>query len=166
MARIIPDWVRKANHNKDVGLKHGFRSGLEEKIGKQIEGVGQPVLFETFKLPYFIPLKMHSYMPDFVLANGIIIEGKGIFDSSDRAKHLLIKMQYPELDIRFVFSRLKAPIGPGAKSNMQDWCDKGGFKCAEKLIPQAWFSEPGPPRNPHDVIKDGPHGYQKAPAKR
>jgi hypothetical protein len=159
MTRIIPDWVRKGTpaHKKAIGLKHGFRSGLEEKLSDHIKLHGHTVRFELVKLKYTIPSKEHSYTPDFELDNGIIIEGKGIFDSSDRAKHLLIKQQYPELDIRFVFSRSKAPIGPGAKSTMAEWCLKYGFKYADKLIPPEWFKERGPAIHPHEVIKRGPY---------
>ena len=49
--------------------------------------------------------KQHSYLPDVVLSNGIIIEYKGWFKPSDRTKHLLIKKQHPDLDVRFVFQR-------------------------------------------------------------
>lgn len=157
MARIVPEWLRKATTNKAIGLKHGFRSGLEEDLGKGIKEAGHTVRFELVKLKYVIPEKVHTYTPDFELDNGIIIEGKGIFDSTDRAKHLLIKMQYPELDIRFVFSRLKAPITKGSKTTMQDWCLKNGYKCAQKAIPSEWFTEPGPALKPAEVIQRGPY---------
>ena len=52
-----------------------------------------------------------KYKPDFVLPNGIIIETKGQFLSSDRTKHKLIAKQNPLLDIRFVFSNPNTKIG-------------------------------------------------------
>lgn len=164
MSRIIPEWVRKARKGttgKKAGYKHGFRSGLEEKIGQQIEAAGFPVRFEDLKVIYEVPAKRHYYLADFPLHNGIIIEGKGIFDSTDRAKHLFIKAQYPELDIRFVFSRLKQPIAPHSKTTVEDWCKKYGFKCCEKVIPVSWFHEPGPKRKPEAVLMDGPNGFVK-----
>lgn len=159
MARVVPDWVKRANRNKAAGLKHGFRSGLEEKIGGQLEAAGIPVLFETFRIEYVIPESRHHYTHDFRLPSGIIVEGKGIFDSTDRAKHQLLKVQYPELDIRFVFSRSKAPITPGSKTTLAMWCERYGFKYADKLIPPEWLREKGPKRQPEEVIKDGPYGY-------
>ncbi|MGV1835211.1 hypothetical protein ACQZ6C_10655 [Rhizobium rhizogenes] len=152
-SRTVPQWTKDRNVR---GIKHGYRSGLEEKLGDQIRGEGEEVLFETFKVPYLIPESVHKYTPDFMLANGIIVEGKGIFDAQDRAKHLLIKAQHPGLDIRFVFSRSKASIGNGSKTTLADWCMKFGFKYADKLIPKAWFSEPGPQRHPLDIIKEVP----------
>lgn len=138
------------------GLQYGYRSGLEGKLGEQIKAHGQPILFETFKVPYVIPESLHKYTPDFLLGNGIIIEGKGIFDAQDRAKHLLIKGQHPELDIRFVFSRSAAPITKGSKTTLADWCRKHGFQFADKLIPEAWFHEKGPARDPLEVIQYAP----------
>lgn len=76
------------------------------------------------------------------MANGIIIEAKGIFNTADRQKHLLIKQQYPHLDIRFVFSSPTHKIYKGSKSTYADWCEQHGFLYAAKLIPAAWFREP------------------------
>ncbi len=75
------------------------------------------------------------------MENGIIIEGKGIFEVEDRQKHLLIKQQYPHLDIRFVFSNPTHKLYKGSKTTYGDWCDKYGFKYASKLIPASWFKE-------------------------
>lgn len=163
MARIIPEWVRKARKGttgKKSGFKHGFRSGLEEKLGVQIEkATGHPPVYETFKLPYVVPEKRHFYTPDFLLPNGIIVEAKGIFDSTDRAKHLFVKAQMPDLDIRFVFTRSAAPINPGSKTTLADWCRKYGYQFADKLIPAEWFAEQGPGRDPREIIHEGPYGY-------
>lgn len=76
-----------------------------------------------------------------MLPNGIIIEAKGIFDATDRAKHLLIKAQYPHLDIRFVFSNAKAKIYKGSKTTLAAWCEKNGYQYATKEIPAKWFKE-------------------------
>ena len=143
------------------GLRAGYRSGLEDKLAKQITEAGQVVRFETIKVRYTVPQKDHTYTPDFPLDNGIIIEGKGIFEAQDRAKHLLIKAQYPELDIRFVFSRASAPITKGSKTTLADWCKKYGYKFAEKVIPPEWFREAGPSIKPEVVLSDGPFGFTK-----
>jgi hypothetical protein len=130
------NWFSKKNAG--LKLKQKMRSGLEEKIAAQIEEAGVDYEYETLKLAYSIP---HTYTPDFRLANGIIIEGKGLFDSSDRTKHLAVKKQHPELDIRFVFSRSASPLYKGSKSTYASWCAKNGFQYADKLIPEAWLSE-------------------------
>ena len=120
----------------------GYKSGLEAKIAKQIEEVtGRPALYETQTVEYVKPARKCRYRPDFTLPNGIIVEGKGIFDAQDREKHLLIREQRPDLDVRFIFSRSEAPIYPKSPTTMGDWCRKFGFKFADKLIPLAWFKE-------------------------
>lgn len=123
----------------------GFRSQLEEKIAAQLDAARLPFDYEEAYLPYVIPASNHKYNPDFVLHNGIIIEAKGLFDVDDRKKHKLIRKQYPELDIRFVFSSSRTKISPTSKTTVAEWCEKNGYKFAEKLIPREWLREPARP---------------------
>lgn len=139
----------------------GFRSGLEEANCAHLERLGHPVLYETFKIRYAIPMSWHTYTPDFRLANGIIVETKGRWLMADRAKMLFVKLQYPDLDIRLVFSRGKTPISQGAKTTCAEWATKHGMQYAEKLIPEAWLHEKGPKYSPEDALKRGPIGYQE-----
>lgn len=118
-----------------------YRSGLEENIAGQLVNAGCPVAFEQYYLEYIIPASTHKYTPDFLLPNGIIIESKGLFESEDRKKHLLIKTQYPHLDIRFIFSNPNQKLYKGSRTSYADWCEKNGFLYAKKLIPLAWLKE-------------------------
>ena len=70
---------------------------------------------------------LNMLLSDFILPNGIIIEAKGQFVSSDRSKHKLIKEQHPDLDIRFVFSNSRTRIGKKSKTTYAMWCDRFGF---------------------------------------
>ena len=133
--------VTKKNNPKWVAKKYGFKSGLEENISKQIEGKGIEVQYESEKVAYVIPASEHTYNPDFKLPNGIRVETKGRFVLAHRKKHLLVKEQNPNLDIRFVFSNSKNKINKKSKTTYGDWCDKHGFKYADKEIPDSWFSE-------------------------
>ena len=133
--------VTKKNNPKWVAKKYGFKSGLEENISKQIESKGIAVEYESEKVAYVIPASEHTYNPDFKLPNGIRVETKGRFVLADRKKHLLVKEQNPNLDIRFVFSNSKNKINKKSKTTYGDWCDKHGFKYADKEIPDSWFSE-------------------------
>ena len=132
--------LRKYQPSK-VGIKYGFRSGLEEKVGQQLEDKGINVEYETQKIKYMEPAKERTYTPDFVLPNGIIIETKGRFVTTDRKKHLWIKEQYPKMDLRFVFQNPNARIYKGAKTRYSDWAEKNGFKYAKGLIPGEWLDE-------------------------
>lgn len=149
--------IPRFKNQRHAGAVLGFKSGLEEVNSKHLTKVlGAPVGYETMKIRYLVPQSFHTYTPDFPLPNGVIVETKGRFLPADRAKHLLVKQQYPELDIRFVFSRSKAPIATGAKTTCADWCVKNGFRYADKLVPEEWALEKGPARKPHDVLKEGP----------
>jgi hypothetical protein len=99
-----------------------------------------PVKYEHLKISYQVN-ETRTYTPDWQLPNGIIVESKGRFVAADRKKHLLIKQQYPHLDIRFVFSNSKAKINKGSKTSYADWCNKFGFTYADKLIPEGWINE-------------------------
>lgn len=125
--------------SKQVGLKYGFRSGLEETIAAQIAEEGHEVRFESRVINYIKPAKAARYTPDFELDNGIIIESKGRFLTADRQKHLLVKQQHPDKDIRFVFSNSRQRISKQSKTTYADWCEKHGFTYADKLIPKEWF---------------------------
>lgn len=128
-----------ARHLRKSALKAGFRSGLEQDNAKHLEALKCAFEYEKMRISY-VP-KPKTYTPDFVLSNGIIIETKGRFLASDRAKHLLIKQQHPNLDIRFVFTNPKQRISKRSKTTYADWCKKHGFKYAEGLVPVAWTKE-------------------------
>lgn len=135
----------RAYARKKASAVTAYRSGLEEKIAAQLEAAGIPVAFEQYKLKYVVPAREATYTPDFVLRNGVIVESKGIFDVEDRKKHLLIREQHPELDIRFVFSSSRSKLYKGSKTSYAEWCEKNGFLFADKLIPAAWLREKSKP---------------------
>lgn len=133
--------LRQPTVGASKAIKHGYRSGLEDKISEQLKSLSVPVKYEERKITYSVPESIHTYTPDFELPNGIIIESKGRFVAADRKKHLLIQRQYPFFDIRFVFSNSKAKINKGSKTSYGDWCNKFGFIYADKLIPEGWINE-------------------------
>lgn len=126
---------------RQIGLKHGFRSGLEESIANKLTSKGVSFTFEELVINYTKPEKPARYTPDFVLENGIVIESKGQFKTEDRQKHILVKAQHPEHDIRFVFSNSKTKISKRSTTTYGMWCEKHGFLYADKDIPDAWIKE-------------------------
>jgi hypothetical protein len=119
-------------------IKHGYRSGLEERVAKELEQQKVKYKYETLKIKYEV-FENRTYTPDFVLPNNIIVETKGRFTVSDRKKHLLIQKQHPLLDIRFVFQNSRAKLYKGSKTTYGEWCDKWGFMYADKSIPEEWL---------------------------
>lgn len=127
---------------KQVGIREGFRSGLEEAVAADLKSEGIDAEYEKHKVQFVYPARSAKYTPDFVLPNGIIIETKGRFVVADRKKHLLIKDQHPDLDIRFVFSNSRNKISKGSKTTYAAWCVKHGFEYHDGIIPKAWKEEP------------------------
>ena len=132
--------MRPAPPNR-AAFARGFRSGLEAKIYDQLEECGCEAEYEPFRIPYVWPAQNKTYTPDFCLPNGIVIESKGIFVSDDRKKHLLIRDQFPDLDIRFVFHSKSTKIRKGSKTTVCMWAAKNDFLYADKLIPEEWMQE-------------------------
>jgi len=124
-----------------VGLREGFRSGLEDTVAQQLRAKGIDPQYEKHKIEYVKPARKSTYTPDFLLPNGIFIETKGRFATEDRQKHLLVKQQHPDIDLRFVFSNSRQRISKTSKTTYQDWCERHGFKYADKFIPKEWLEE-------------------------
>ena len=127
---------------KRYHAKGKYRSGLEKDTSLVLAECQKAVRYEQLKIEWE-DLHYRTYTPDFQLDNGILIETKGLFDSADRNKHMEVRKQHPELDIRLVFSNSKAKLYKGAKSTYSNWCDKQGFLWAHRVIPEGWLKETG-----------------------
>ena len=143
--------TRRSNYHKHNPSL--YRSGLEDKNADHLRSHGTKFEYETLKVPYVQPSTDHVYSPDFIVTTNsgkqIIVETKGRWDYKDRLKHLLVREQHPDLDIRFVFTRSKSKISKGSKTTYGDICSglgRGKFKgiewlFADKLIPIEWLLE-------------------------
>jgi len=135
--------MKKTSRTRAIALRHGFRSGLEDKVAGELTSKGVGFSYEDYVVSYLVPARKARYTPDFILLdNGIIVETKGRFETKDRQKHILIKNQHPELDIRFVFSNPNQRISKQSKTTYAMWCMKYNFKYDKGSIPQAWINEP------------------------
>lgn len=128
----------------NIGIIKGFRSGLEERLSRQITEAGLQCEYETDKIKYLWPQRQSTYTPDFKLPKEggfFYVESKGRFTVRDRQKHLLIKEQCPDIEIRFVFSNAQAKLFKGSKTTYAQWCEKHGFMYATKTIPDEWLEQ-------------------------
>ena len=132
---------------RQIARKKGYRSGLEDKVANYLTEHNVNFLYEKIKIEWE-DLAYRTYTPYFILYNGIIIETKGRFIASDRRKHLAIKKQHPELDIRFIFTNSKNRLRKGAKSSYGDWCTKYDFAYYDRIIPEDWLKEKGTSKYP------------------
>ena len=119
-------------------VRSTYRSGLELDIAKDLRNRGEKFKYETLKVKWVLH-EDKTYTPDFILPNGVIIEAKGRFTLQDRKKHLAVRKQKPDLDIRFVFSNSRGKLYKGSKSTYASWCEKFGFQYADKRIPDDWL---------------------------
>lgn len=121
--------------------KPKYKSKFEELFGNTLERQGISFDYEKVKLKY---VTEHTYNLDFSLENGILlIETKGYFKAQDRNKHLQIKKQNPDVDIRFVFMN-DGKIHKNSPTRYSDWCERHGFKYTISpmgLIPKEWVEE-------------------------
>lgn len=140
-------------------VKYKFRSGFEKGLASSLDSRGIKYSYEDLQLPYVrkqkVPTKVreihglpsdfstmtyHKYTPDFLLENGIVVEAKGRFKSSDRTKMLAVCARNPHLDIRMVFQRDQR-LYPGSTTTYSEWCDLKGIKYSVGKIPSAWAEE-------------------------
>lgn len=128
-----------------LARKHGYRSGLEDKISEQLKFTGKSWSYETEKLKYTVPERVATYTPDFILikkdGSKMYIETKGRFTTADRKKMKLVKEANPELDIRILFQTPNNKIIKTSKTTYADWADKHGYLWAAKEIPKEWLEE-------------------------
>ncbi len=137
----------KKKYRKKVTLQptSKFKSKLEEEFSNFLFSKKINFGYETFTISYLKPSKVSRYTPDFKCLS-VLFETKGHFVTADRKKHLLIKQQYPKIDIRFVFSNSKNRIGKKSKTTYAKWCELKGFRfhciaSTGKFLPEEWIKE-------------------------
>jgi hypothetical protein len=133
---------RSTSSHYSIRNEAGFRSGLEQKIAEELKSQGIQYRYEMDIINYVQPARAAKYHPDFILPNGIVIEAKGRFETKDRQKQLFVKVQHPDIDVRFVFSRAASRISKLSKTSYAMWCDRYGFPYVDLSIPPEWLDEP------------------------
>lgn len=107
------------------GKKTGiYRSRLEAFVAAKLKRLRLVFSYETTKYPYILE---KVYTPDFFLADGTILEVKGVLMAPDRAKMVAVKKAHPDLDIVFVFAK-PHKLCPGLKATHAEWASRHGFR--------------------------------------
>lgn len=115
---------------------HKFRSKFEETMYNAAKRSRKVLQFEPYYIPYVLK---GSYLPDFVLPNGVIVEAKGYLDAATCKKMKAVKASNPELDIRFVFQHANGKRNKRSKIKNWEWAERHGFPWAEGTIPLEWW---------------------------
>ena len=120
------------------------RSRLELRFEDILREYGVDYGYEITKIPDTVPESKHTYTVDWTILNGVLLETKGyLSDHRERNKYVLLKMQHPDLDLRFVFDNPNKLCG-GTKMTHAKWAEKYGFKyCSIKDVEQIkqWILE-------------------------
>lgn len=126
---------------KKRSTKSKYRSGAEKTFADMLTKCRIKFEYEKEKISYVIEKK---YTPDFSPDKyPFHLEVKGYFRATDRQKHLAIKDQQPDVDVRFVFVRPENKIHPKSTTTYADWCDRHGFlwcKLSDGL-PKEWLKK-------------------------
>ena len=118
---------------------HGYRSDFELSIAVAFNRNNIKFKYESERIDY---VRYSTSSPDFTIeGKDFLIEAKGLFTTTDRGKHLLIKKQHPELDIRFLFMRANNKLYKGSKTTYSGWCERYGFKWCQGFLPREWLDE-------------------------
>ena len=129
-----------------AALKYGYRSGLELDTAKFLKSKGVTFTYEENKIRWE-DFKVRTYTPDFYVTSKsgkeIIIETKGRFVATDRAKHLSIRKQFGDTyDIRFLFSNPNVKLSKASKTTYAMWCRQHGFMWDKgPAVPLEWLEE-------------------------
>ena len=122
---------------QETSSKQKYRSKFEAGIAATLNKKKVAFSYESLELEYTLSC---CYKPDFILNNGVIVETKGFLSKEDRRKHIAIKTQRPELDIRFCFQNSKAKLSRGKRSlTYGAWATKHGFLWSHGSIPEEWY---------------------------
>ena len=153
--------MRQAPKRCDNG---GYASGLERENGRVLEVSKLEFWYEDgpCNIEYTLPIRTgycgdcegknivsrHHYTADFAFRSKsgklILIECKGhplAWTGKTRSKHQNIKKQFPEMDLRFIFSDKNKKISSSSKTTNTQWCKRQNFLCESRLIPQCWLEE-------------------------
>ena len=131
----------------EIDNEDKYKGGLELSIAMKLHTINANFEYETIKIQWQ-DLCYRTYKPDFILDNGIIIEAKGHFTAAHRRKHVEIKKQHPNIDIRFVFGNSKNKIYKGSKTTYAKWCMQKDFRYYDRIIPEDWLKEKGKKKHP------------------
>ena len=100
-----------------------YRNKLEARVGASLP---PEYAYETTYLPYTLA---HRYLPDFIDTEAKrIVEVKGRFPASDRAKMKAVRLQHPDYTIEIRFQNPNTKIAKNSKTSYAAWCEKNGIE--------------------------------------
>ena len=115
--------------------EYKYKSRFERRFASDLKQ--RRIVFDYEKHKFSYQPKIKTYTPDFYMPEfDLFVETKVFFNVADRVKHLLIKEQHPDVDIRFVFMNPFTKINRKSSTTYASWCEEHGFQYAEERIPK------------------------------
>lgn len=110
-----------------------YKSNFEAEFAKRYPRLE----YEQDKIVYTVD---HTYHPDWKVKDGVYIETKGLWKAADRAKHLHLREQHPEIQIYLVFQNPNNKLNRASKTTYAMFCDKHGIPWATiDTVPKEWL---------------------------
>jgi Phage endonuclease I len=112
-------------------------TSLRLAVAAHVEAQGIDLVYQPHTIEYETH---HSYIPDFTLENGVILETQGWLSEKDRIKMLAVKKQNPNLDVRYIFQAPNNKI-PETGQTYAQWAEDNGIQWAPfYAIPIEWLT--------------------------
>lgn len=132
--------VLRRRHYATTLRETGFRSKYEGQVSESLSSRAPDAKYEAVRIPYQV-IRNTFYVPDWILPKqAIVLEAKGWFRPADRTKMLLLKQQYPALDIRLVLQTPQKRLTSKSRTTYAAWCEQHGFPwCKGPELPPDWL---------------------------
>jgi hypothetical protein len=116
-------------------------NSFSSDVAQALRQDGRPFQHKELIGQYTTPPRLALWIPDFVLHNGIVVECKGYWRPEDITKIRLVREQFPDLDVRFVFSSSQQK-DKRSRATYASICKKLGIPCNDLTVPREWLDEP------------------------
>ena len=100
-----------------------YKSKLEVYMSAILRRYKRRFTYEPRKYEYIVPEHRRTYLPDWELDGGLLVETKGKFTSDDRKKMLLVLASHPDMKLLMVFPKPYNKINKASKTTYASWCD-------------------------------------------
>lgn len=128
-------WLMAITKKKKTASLNNYKSKFEKTVGDYL---GQRAEYEPDRISFTQPAKQRYYLPDFKIGDATYIECKGKWTADDRAKHVWVKEQNPNVRVILLFQNSKVRLNKRSNTTYGDWATKNGLEwyCWKQGLPE------------------------------